>query len=69
MWNEQNRIPLGVKEDTVRARAFELILPRFLGIRWIRPIRGLRRVPPASVKALVRAKPFSEEHLNADSQE
>jgi len=26
---------------------------------------GFRRVPPASVKALVRAKPFSEEHLNA----
>jgi len=68
MCNDQKRISLGVKEDIVPARAPKLMLPRFLASseygRFGQYV-GFRRVPPASVKALVRAKPFSEEHLNA----
>lgn len=65
MWDDQKRFSLGVPEDVVLLSALKLILARFLGIGGLGQYVGVRRVPPASVKALVRTKPFSEQHLNA----
>lgn len=65
MWNDQKRISLGVKEDMLRARALELFSLASSEYGGFGQYVGFRRVPPASVTASVRAKPFSEEHLNA----